>query len=45
MELPDGSATRRAGALGVHSLHRFVFTVPDLDVGVSARDHEPLVVA
>ena len=26
------AASRRAGALGVHSLHRFVFTVPDLEV-------------
>ena len=25
------STTRRAGALGVHSLDRFVFTVPELD--------------
>jgi catechol 2,3-dioxygenase-like lactoylglutathione lyase family enzyme len=35
MELPGGSATRRAGALGVHSLHRFVFSVPDLEAAAA----------
>ena len=28
----SSAATRRAGTLGVHSLDRFVFTVPELDV-------------
>ncbi len=35
MEVPGRSSPRREGALGVHSLHRFVFTVPDLDVAAA----------
>ena len=32
METSARSSPRREGAVAVHSLHRFVFTVPDLDV-------------
>ena len=35
MERAAGSAARREGAVAVHSLHRFVFTVPDLDVAAA----------
>jgi len=35
METAAGSAARREGAVAVHSLHRFVFTVPDLDVAAA----------
>jgi catechol 2,3-dioxygenase-like lactoylglutathione lyase family enzyme len=31
MQRPSSSLPRRAGVTAVHSLHRFVFTVPDLD--------------
>ncbi len=35
MDTPASSSPRREGAVAVHSLHRFVFTVPDLDVAAS----------
>ena len=35
MEASSRSAPRREGAVAVHSLHRFVFTVPDLDVAAA----------
>ena len=35
MEAAAGSSPRRQGAVAVHSLHRFVFTVPDVDVAAA----------
>jgi hypothetical protein len=35
METSARSSPRREGAVAVHSLHRFVFTVPDLDVAAA----------
>ena len=35
MNDPDATSTRRQGVPAVHSLHRFVFTVPDLDAAAS----------
>ena len=52
MEQLSTSLPRRTGVTAVHSLHRFVFTVPDLDVaqsfysafGLDVR-HDPAEVA